>query len=304
MKNYKCSIKELNNIYDIFLGISDNIVSSPNIAVGSIGVYSLFNESILASLNRIQSINLCCDNGCFVDAFTLVRKYRDDLLQYIFISRIMDDMMKFDDEKYHISSIKNLTSIDFINIIEKKLNDSLDISNKTANEIAVEQWRKGKLDGKEKYGDLKKVFSTTKYIKKLIEDPTIDELFNKYLRDTWFKINDTLNDYVHGNGYDYIVDNYSSNNMKEKKELLIWTIIDITSIILSFIILEKPNLIQSTDYVDYLDAGLTPPDGCQYFIMSTVLEYINEFFPKINENLLFFLEKNNKYGMKLLRSDY
>ncbi len=52
----------------------------------------------------------------------------------------------------------------------------------------------------------------------------------------------------------------------------------------------------STDYVDYMDLGLTPPEDCQYFIAPIFKEFINGFFTDEEKN---WLKQNNDIGMYL-----
>ncbi len=52
-----------------------------------------------------------------------------------------------------------------------------------------------------------------------------------------------------------------------------------------------------------MEFGITPREGCQYWVMPMIVEFMDMHFPKIYPNLLQFLE-NNKYGMKMLIKDY
>lgn len=62
--------------------------------------------------------------------------------------------------------------------------------------------------------------------------------------------------------------------------------------------------IQSSDYRDDMEFGITPREGCQYWVMLMIVEFMDMHFPKIHPNLLQFLEHNNRYGMKMLIKDY
>ena len=213
----KCKTEELENIAMILSGISDNMFSAPSVSVSNKGTYFLSGESIIASENTIKSIDFCCQRGYFADAFTLARKYRDDVIQYIFLTQIIDNMSRISDEEVKEYCGKDLSVGNLLQVIEKSLNILRDGTNKTDIEIAVELWIYGSLEEEKHFTERKKFFDTAKYIGKLTEDTLIKELMEKYLKDIWKKTDRTLNNYVHGNGYHYIVDNYSSYNYRERK---------------------------------------------------------------------------------------
>ena len=77
---------EFEEIYQILEVISNNMFTSPNIGMNKKGFYFLSGESVTAAANTICSIDFCCAKGYFSDAFTLARKFRDDIIQYVFKS--------------------------------------------------------------------------------------------------------------------------------------------------------------------------------------------------------------------------
>ena len=96
--NEGCKIAELDEIAMILMCISDNMFSDPSISASSRGTYFLQGESITASENTIKSIDFCCQRGYFADAFTLARKYRDDIIRYIFVDQIVKNMSRLDEK--------------------------------------------------------------------------------------------------------------------------------------------------------------------------------------------------------------
>ena len=101
------------------------------------------------------------------------------------------------------------------------------------------------------------------------------------------------------------MDNYTLyRNYQERKQKLIETVRNITLIFISILSITLPNKIQSSDYRDDMEFGITPGEGCQYWVMPMIVEFMDMHFPKIHPNLLQFLEDNNKYGMKMLIKDY
>ena len=118
----KCKTEELENIAMILSGISDNMFSAPSVSASNKGTYFLSGESIIASENTIKSIDFCCQRGYFADAFTLARKYRDDVIQYIFLTQIIDNMSRISDEEVKEYCGKDLSVGNLLQVIEKSLN--------------------------------------------------------------------------------------------------------------------------------------------------------------------------------------
>ena len=121
VNNEGCKIPELNEIAMILMGISDNMFSGPSVSVSSRGTYFLQGESITASENTIKSIDFCCQRGYFADAFTLARKYRDDIIQYVFVAQIVENMQKLDDEEFKKLYGSDLTVENLVQAIESEM---------------------------------------------------------------------------------------------------------------------------------------------------------------------------------------
>lgn len=175
---------------------------------------------------------------------------------------------------------------------------------KSAADLAVELWIYDVLEDEKYFKERRQYFDTSKYIAQLVKDEDIKQLMEIYLKDIWTETDRTLNNYVHGNGRKYILDNYSLyGDYQKRKQKLIETVRDITSIFISILSIALPNKIQSSDYRDDMEFGITPREGCQYWVMPMIVEFMDMHFPKIHPNLLQFLENNNKYGMKMLIKD-
>lgn len=298
----RCKTEELEEIANILARISDNI--DPIASICDKGSYLLFGESIMSAENTIRSIDFCCQRGYFADAFTLARKYRDDMIQYIFIAQVINNMLNVSDEDVKKYCGESLSVEGLIQLVENKLKILREGTNKTDTEIAVELWRYGILENKEYYKERKKFFDTSKYIRKLTEDIRVKNLMEKYLQEIWERTDRILNNYVHGNGYRYLVDNYAVQRYKENKEKLIETVRNITSIFISIFSIVQPNIFQSIDYRSAIECGYIPEEGCEYWVMSIIVEYMDKFFSKIHPELLQFLEDNNGYGMKMMKKHY
>ena len=71
----------------------------------------------------------------------------------------------------------------------------------------------------------------------------------------------------------------------------------ITAFFVVLLILIEPQMIQSIDYIDYMDCDLIPPENSQYIVAPGIQEFIEEYINQINPELKVFLRNNNKYGM-------
>ncbi|NGP87561.1 hypothetical protein [Fodinibius halophilus] len=60
---------------------------------------------------------------------------------------------------------------------------------------------------------------------------------------------------------------------------------------LSVLLLVDSTTIMSTDYIDHLEMGLTPPDESQYSIMPRIQQFINEYLKTYDNELVDFIKK-------------
>ena len=220
--NERCQIAELDEIAMILMGISDNMFSGPSVSVSSRGTYFLQGESITASENTIKSIDFCCQRGYFADAFTLARKYRDDIIQYVFVAQIVENMQRLDDEEFKKLYGSDLTVENLVQAIESEMKILAAGTRKSAADLAVELWVYDVLEDEKYFKERKQYFDTSKYVAQLVKDEDIKQLMEIYLKDIWKETDRTLNNYVHGNGRKYILDNYPSyGDYQKRKEKLI-----------------------------------------------------------------------------------
>lgn len=304
-KDESCKNEELEEIRVILQCISDNMFMSPEVGINRQGTYFLSGESITAAENTICSIDFCCTKGFFSDAFTLVRKYRDDIIQYIFVANIIEHMHGLSEEESNEYFKSGLTEESMYAAIIKEVQILSGGNQKSASEIAIELWLQGKLDRDDYFKERKEYFDTSKYMSFLKDDTDVCILFDQFLQPIWKKTDRVLNNYVHANGRKYIIDNYPSyGDYARRKNDLITVVRNVTSIFLSILVLVQPNKVQSCDYRDYMECNSKPPEDCQYWVTPIIVEYMDKYFNDINSGLLDFLEKRNKYGMKLLLKDY
>jgi len=175
-------------------------------------------------------------------------------------------------------------------------------SKKKPHETAIDSWLENSLSDDDHSQDRRQYFYASKYISSLKSETSILNCFELYLDPLWSTIDRRLNDYVHSNGSKYTMSNlpnYVYNYRKDIINQLISTIRDIMVIFVSVIILIKPSYIQSSDYVDYLDAEETPPEGCQYWVGPIIKNFIDTDIVRVSSSLKQFLKDNNRYGMQI-----
>ena len=89
-----------------------------------------------------------------------------------------------------------------------------------------------------------------------------------------------LNNFVHSNGQSFYNFSYHRIDLHSDITKSCQEFGDaITYITMSFLmvlVLVRPGLIMSEDYIDYLDCGETPPDGSQYWVASFVSDFIKK----------------------------
>ena len=212
-----------------------------SIVLHKVGVIS--GNQILDSVSRTaESIRYCCLNANFADAYSLLRKYSDDVFYYIYMLTVGD-------------------KTDFMKYVELK-----DLGKDERN---IYDWIRNQQND---------VYIGT--IFKAIASSSAGEAIKKYkLKDAFDKLALKLNNFVHSNGQLYYNFSYQrmdthSNISKYCKEFG-EAITYITMSFLMVLVLIRPGLIVSEDYIDYLDCGDTPPDGSQYWVASFVSEYVS-----------------------------
>jgi len=203
------------------------------------------------------SIVACCESGCMADAFSLLRKYRDDLFFYLYIMTC-DACNKLEHGSPAVTQMENN--------IERWVNNGL--------------------------ADL----SIGTVLQAIGQSPRVKDAVQKYeLRTYYDSLGVRLNNYVHSNGisfYNRNVNAYQENGLQLQMEALLKDMRFITITFLFLLTLISPLSIMSTDYVDYLDCNETPPEGSQYWVAPFIVRFFQENSDLISENCLNYLREN------------
>lgn len=221
---------------------------------------------VLDSATRtIESIRYCCINANFADAYSLLRKYRDDLFYYIYLFTVSDT-----------SDFTQFVNVDNLNEDEKN----------------VWNWAHNQ----------QKDLHIGSVLKCIALHPSVVEAIKKYnLKKTFDKLADKLNNYVHSNGCLFYNESYDricmKDKTKEKCDEFCEAAIFITVSFLFLVVLINPLLIMSYDYTDYLDCGDTPPEGSQYWVAPFVSDFLGKHKNVLDKNCDNYLKE--KTGMKI-----
>lgn len=218
---------------------------------------------ILDSATRtMESIRYCCLNANFADAYSLLRKYRDDLLYYLYLFAVADN-----------SDFTQFVDVDQLNEDEKNIWDWVHNQQKDLHIGAV--------------------------LKCIASHPATQSVVQKFrLKGSFDRLADKLNNYVHSNGRLYYNESYDrlalKQEMKKKCDEFSEAAIFITETFLFLAVLINPLLIMSYDYTDSLDFGDTPPEGSQYWVAPFVSEFLNKHKNVLDENCDSYLREKTE----------
>jgi len=220
------------------------------------GVIPFSPNAILSSVTQtFSSIIFCCEVGSFGDAYSLLRKFRDNLYFYLYIL-----------------GVSNSTDI----LSETEMNK---------HERYIEEWLQNKLTklGWEGIFDF------------LCKSPTLKPAIETYnLKNGINGINKTLNNYVHSNGAKYLNHPVGYHFNKDTKAFSdeLYSIAELIIVsFLFFLILLQGNLVSSTDYVDSLDCQQEPEEGSQYWVAPFVKEFVQNHVGVLGDDCDEFLKK-------------
>jgi hypothetical protein len=255
-------------------------------------IFHLNNCLIASSAQTLRSIKLSCSIGGFSDANTLIRKLRDDLIQYVYILTIINMRKPFIEDDITNSKIDNTEECEnsFSNI---RFNTVM-----TDDEKAVSAWFSNTVSEIYKH---KKKLEFENYMKILKQNQNIAQILESYnLQKYWGVLRKKLNDYVHNNGVKFSVQN--SIRINDKNLAIHLKNINIrASYISSFFIIAllmvDSSLISSTDYMDHLNCDSEPPEDCQYSVASFIQHFIDNKVNRLHPEMKQYLQDNNISGM-------
>lgn len=212
-------------------------------------------NNVMTSLElTIGSVIACCENACIADANTLLRKCRDDLFFYLYIS-VYNNYYKYSEKGKPMA-------------------------------YQIMRWLNNDLSD----------FRISEVLKAIGTAPQLRDAVLKYnLKESFQKIGDALNNYVHSNGYAYYnrnVNTYKENELIVELRELEAKVRYVTIVFLLFLVFCSPVSVMSDDYTDYLDLNETPPENSQYWVAPFVERFVKENITLIDANCLDYLREN------------
>ena len=245
-------INELRDIEEVLRGFGF-LTFGRDFVFGTSVFFSL--ENVLTSLElTLGSVIVCCESACIADANTLLRKYRDDLFFYLYISAY----------------------------------NSLDKHSEKAKamETNIAKWLKNDLVD----------FQISQVLKSIATAPQLRNAVLKFnLKESFQKINDTLNDYVHSNGYSYYnrsANSYRKDELVAELRKLVGNARYMTIVFLLLLIFCSPVSVMSGDHIDCLELNITPPKDSQYWVAPFVEHFVKKNISLIDTNCLDYLREN------------
>ncbi len=202
-----------------------------------------------------ENIVSCCESGCLADANSLLRKYKDDLFFFLYII-VYDVNSKFDNASQMEEGEK------------------------------IDAWLNNKLE------DL----SIGNVLKSIGNAMQVRDIVKKYgLKTTFDSIQKKLNNYVHSNGiayYNMPITLYPKNSFHKQIQKLLNNMRYITITFLFLLTLCLPHFIMSSDYIDYLECGMTPLEDSQYWVAPFISDFFNKNLDLIDINCITYLREN------------
>ncbi len=254
------------------------------------------NTSLLDSPSQtLRSIKLCCSIGSFSDANTLIRKFRDDLILYVYILSIIDTRKPFIEEDLENLKIDNPE--EFVDSFSKiRFNSIL-----TDDEKAVDAWFSNTVSNISK--SIRRKLEFENYMKIIKQNPKISQILEQYnLQNYWETLRKRLNDYVHNNGVRFSLHNsirVHDKNLDVHLKNINTRTFYIASFFIVALLMVDSSLIASTDYIDHLDCNLEPPENSQYFVASFIQHFIDTRITKLHPEIKQYLIDNNNYEMRI-----
>lgn len=202
----------------------------------------------------LESTKLILINGKINDAFALTRKYYDSAI---------------------INTYSNLY-----------LQNNLNTENFVV--VKINNW----LHSKEKLPEYRVM---SDYIRKSDKLGVINKLLFSDKR--YKKTRDRCNGHTHYNFYEYILLNDSEIYSKNRLDALNQLSEDLKNIFilhLAYIFFLNDHYMMSSDYVDYLDCGMTPEQDSQYWVAPFIQEIFNDVLKKERPDIASIIKESSK----------
>lgn len=213
----------------------------------------------------LLSIKQCISIFDFSSAFTIFRKFKDDFLLFAYFLKL-GNYYVIDSPKEHAKYMKNVQN--------------------------AFDWADDMMSGV--------------YSKNIIDYFLMDDRIKSLEDDTKFltdikRLHQKLNNFAHSNGISYITKFDPILQVKETLKVLDYFTKQLDVVITSvftIVFYTNPNYLQSTDYLDYTEANMTPPEDCQYWVVAYLQDFIDNKINKVNPKFKIFLQDHTSMFIK------
>ncbi len=108
-------------------------------------------------------------------------------------------------------------------------------------------------------------------------------------------VRDRCNDNMHYNFFSFLVLNDGNIYMKERLqhlEQLQQDIRDVFILNIAYILTINEHYMMSSDYMDHLEVGMSPPENSQYWVAPFIQEMVNKIFIEERSDILELLKSS------------
>lgn len=246
--------------HKIFIELSDYIDHYENLSdsiflfpkMGLKAVCNIDTYVFSSMKGTLESIHMVLKAGKINDAYALLRKYHDSAVINIYTNLYLQDNFSLE------------------NFIVEKINN----------------WVKGK-------EQLPEYRVMSQYIRKNPAVKDINLLINS--DDKYKEVRDRCNDHTHYNFFKNAMLNDSDIYIKERLDILTQLSEDIKDLFifhLSYAFTINDHYMVSSDYVDFLDCGMSPPENSQYWVQSSVQDIFDKIIKPSREDIASLIKEN------------
>ena len=250
--------RSLSEAAEFYCVLSDNIMSFVTMCVKDSPIINYDCYFFEALANSIVSIKAILELGHVTDAKALLRNLFDETIVNLYF---MARLKKKDDE-----FVNSLIDAGFLiqGLQAEQLYD-----------VNVSDWLAGN-----KTKELKKGLRYEGMRDFLKQEASIAGIV-EYLDSSGCKVmREWLNDAVHLNHYKAVLLNNGLICIDDKRKLAVDKLKSAFDEIVAFhvtcVFCLKPNYLMSSDYGDYMECGMTPPEGCQYDVAPFIQSFLDE----------------------------
>ena len=227
----------LSRYIDFYESFSNSVMTF--VTTGTTSAINIDTYVYTSMSGTLESISLILKNGRINDAYSLLRKFHDSIIMNVYTTLFIEDNI----------NIENF-------IVEK-----------------IQSWLSGRDNN-----SMPDFRGMTNYIKDSRQVQDIYKLLN--IDDRYKQIRNRCTDNMHYNFYWNVMLNDSKIHNEHRLKYLASLQHDLEQLVLmhlSYIFYINEKYMSSSDYVDYLDCGQTPPENSQYWVAS----YIQDIFDSL-----------------------